>query len=230
MLSGLTAHGTAQEVEATGKAGAAVFSPADYVELTAPVTDRVSVNAYGFYLGNIQGRIALLEMPMSLRKFFTLTPSYLAIDVPPPGLTLLSGEPSSTGYREHQFRVMGTFAVTAHRFTISDGNMYARRITPSGNVNRYRNRISVARTLSAGAYRFTPFVFDEVYHDAAPGPWLRRNWFVAAVNLPITRYLTFQPSYIRQDDQFLRSVQFLGVGLIVRTGQLFGHAGDERNN
>ena len=63
-------------------------------------------------------------------------------------------------------------------------------------------------------------MFDEVYHDFVAGPWVRRNWFVAAVDLPITRHLTLQPSYIRQDDQFLRSVNFLGLGLIIKTDPL----------
>jgi hypothetical protein len=65
-----------------------------------------------------------------------------------------------------------------------------------------------------------PFVFEEVYHDFVPGKWLRRNWVVAAIDLPINRHLTFQPSYIRQDDQFLRSVNFLGLALIIRTNPL----------
>jgi hypothetical protein len=60
-----------------------------------------------------------------------------------------------------------------------------------------------------------------VYHDFAPGKWLRRNWFVVAVDMPINRHLTFQPSYIRQDDQVLRSVNFLGLALIIRMNKMF---------
>jgi hypothetical protein len=35
----------------------------------------------------------------------------------------------------------------------------------------------------------SPFVFDEIYHDFASGNWLRRNWVVAGVDLPASRYL-----------------------------------------
>jgi hypothetical protein len=69
-----------------------------------------------------------------------------------------------------------------------------------------------------------------VYHDFLPQKWLRRNWIVAGLDMPINRYLTFQPSYIRQDDLFLRSVNFLGVGLIIKTGKLFGHGVADADN
>jgi hypothetical protein len=101
--------------------------------------------------------------------------------------------------------------------------MFVRRFTPAGDVNRYRHRIYLAHPLSFGSHKVTPFVFDEVYHDCLPGKWLRRNWAVAAVDIPINSHLTFQPSYIRQDDHFLRSVNFLGIGLIFKTDTLFHH-------
>jgi hypothetical protein len=47
--------------------------------------------------------------------------------------------------------------------------------------------------------------------------------------MPITRHLTFQPSYIRQDDQYLRSISFLGTALLIRTNQLF-HPGTKRRS
>jgi hypothetical protein len=220
----------AQEVEGGGKSGTALFSPADYLELSTPLTNRIAVNTYGFYLGNLRASVALVEVPLSVQKHFSLTPSYLYINVPTSGLSLLTGEPASAAYHENQFRLAGTFATTVHHFTISDRNMYVRRFTATGDVNRYRNKIYLARPLSFGSYKVTPFVFDEVYHDFLPGKWLRRNWAVVAVDMPINRHLTFQPSYIRQDDQFLRSVNFLGVGLIIKTDKLFGQAREDSHN
>jgi hypothetical protein len=217
----LLSSAEAQEVEGSGKSGTALFSPVDYVEVSTPVTNRVGVNTYGFYLGNVRGSIALVEVPLSVQKHFTLTPSYLFINVPPGGLSLLTGESALASYHENQFRLAATFVATVHHFTISDRNMYVRRFTPAGDVNRYRNKIYLAHPLSFGSYKVTPFVFDEVYHDFLPGKWLRRNWAVVAVDMPITDHLTFQPSYIRQDDQFLRSVNFVGIGLIIKTGKLF---------
>lgn len=220
----------AQEVEASGKGGTALFSPADYIELSTPLTNRIAVNAYGFYLGNVRASIALLEVPLSVQKHFKVTPSYLFINVPPTGLSLLAGEPAAARYHENQFRLAGTFVATVHSFTISDRNMYVRRFTATGDFNRYRNKLYLAHPLSLGSYTVTPFVFDEVYHDFLPGKWLRRNWAVVGVDMPLNRHLTFQPSYIRQDDHFLRSVNFLGVGLIIKTDQLLGHARADSEN
>jgi hypothetical protein len=210
----------AQEVEGSGKNGGAVFSPVDYLQVTVPVAERVAVNTYGFYLGNVRASIALLEVPVALQKHLSVTPSYLFINVPVSGLSLLTGEPANGNYHEQQFRLAGTISVSWHHFNVADRNMYVHRYTPRSGVNRYRNKVYVARPVIIGSYRFNPFVFDEIYHDFAPGNWLRRNWAVAGVDLPINRYLAFQASYIRQSDQFLRSVNFLGTALIVKTDRL----------
>jgi hypothetical protein len=215
-------HMGAQELEGSGTSGKAIFSPADYVEVSTPLSDRIGVNAYGFYLSNVQAGIGLFEVPVKASQHISFTSSYLYIKVPAAGLSLLTGEPESTPYEEHQFRQAATFSATWNHFTFSVRNMYVRRFTPTGDVNRYRNKIYVARQLSLGSYRCSPFIFDEVYHDFAPGGWLRRNWIVGGVDMPVNRYLTFQASYIRQDDEYLRSVNFLGAGLIVRTGKVFG--------
>jgi hypothetical protein len=220
-LISLAGLGIAQEVEGNGKSCGAIFSPADYLEITTPVTSHVTLNVYGFYLGNLRTSIALLEVPMTLQKHFMIAPGYLFVNVPPSGLSLLTNHIANQSYHENQFRLAGTALTAWHRFNLADRNMYVRRFTPTSQINRYRNKIYVSHPLSLGSYRVSPFVFDEVYHDFAPGKWLRRNWFVAAVDMPINRHLTFQPSYIRQDDQYLRSVNFLGLALIIRTNSLF---------
>lgn len=220
----------AQEVEGRGQSGTAVFSPADYIEIVTPITRRVAVNTYGFYLGNVRTSVALLEVPIQMQKHLTLTPSYLFVNVPPTGLELLTNRSAAVSYRENQFRLAGTVSTGWHGFAFSDRNMYVRRFTPAGDVNRYRNRVTVAHPFTVGGYQIKPFVFEEVYHDFVPGPWLRRNWVAAAIDMPINRHLTFQPSYIRQDDQYLRSVDFLGLALIIRTNPLFHHKKEATEN
>jgi hypothetical protein len=211
-----------QEVEGNGKSSGAMFSPADYLQIITPVTRRVSVSTYGFYVGNIHTSIALLEVPTTVQKHFVVTPGYMFVNVPPVGLSLLTNRTANQSYHENQVRLAATVQTAWHGFIFSDRNMYVRRFTPVSEVNRYRNKIYVAHALSFDSYQVSPFIFEEVYHDFVPGKWLRRNWFVAAVDMPINRHLTFQPSYIRQDDQLLRSVNFLGLALIIRTNLLFG--------
>jgi len=220
-LQSLVRAAAAQEVEGNGKSSGAIFSPADYTEITTPITTRLTVNTYGFYVGNLHTSIALLEVPTTVQKHFVVTPGYMFVNVPPVGLSLLANRTANQSYHESQVRIAATVQTAWHGFIFSDRNMYVRRFTPTAEVNRYRNKIYVAHPLSFDAYKATPFIFEEVYHDFAPGKWLRRNWFVAAVDMPITRHLTFQPSYIRQDDQVLRSVNLLGLALIIRTNRLF---------
>ncbi len=178
---------------------------------------------YGFYLGNVRVSIPLLEVPINVQKHFTITPSYLFVSVPPSTLTLLSGLPIVSTYRENQFRIAGTLFTNYHHFTFSERNMYVRRFTPFGQVNRYRNRFYGSRSISFGSYKVNAFAFDEVYHDFAPHNWVRRNWIAAGFDMPINQHLTFQPSYIRQNDLLLRNINFLGIGVIIKTGKLVNH-------
>ena len=213
---------SSQEVEGMGNGTSALFSPADYMEISTPLTTKIGANIYGFYLGNVQAGIALIELPAKLSNHFAVTPSYLVIKVPASGLALLTQEPQNAGYRESQFRLSATLTAPWRHFNFAERNMYVRRFTPTGGVDRYRNKVFAGRQIAVGTYHCSPFVFDEIYHDFAAGNWLRRNWVVAGVDLPASRYLTFQASYIRQDDQYLRSVNFLGLAVLVRTGKPFG--------
>jgi hypothetical protein len=219
----LTRSAIAQEVEGRGSEpmNSGVFSNAGYVELITPLTSKVGVNAYGFYLGNLDISVALAEVPVTVQKHIVLTPSYLCVNVPPSGLALLTTRPAYRTYRENQFRMAVTVLAKWHGLLVSDRSMYVRRFTPFGNYNRYRNKVYVSHPVTIKRYTMTPFAFYEVYHDFQPGPWARRSWYVAAVDMPITRHITFQPSYIRQDDQYLRSINFLGTALLIRTNQLF---------
>ena len=230
-VSALTLSAISQEVEggSSESSDIAVFSNAGYAELITPLSSKVGVNTYGFYLGNLGVSIALAEVPITVQKHVVLTPSYLFVSVPPSGLSLLTTKPAYRTYRENQFRIAATILATWHGFLFSDRSMYVRRFTPFGDFNRYRNRVYVSHPVTIGRYKMAPFAFYEVYHDFQPGPWPRRSWYVAAVDMPITRHLTFQPSYIRQDDQYLRSVNFLGTALLIRTDQLF-HPGAKHSS
>lgn len=205
-----------------GNRTGALFSPADYMEISTPLTARIGANVYGFYLGNVRAGIALVEVPTKLSNHIAVTPSYLFIKVPANGLALLTQEPQTEGYRENQFRMSVTLSTSWRHFNFAERNMYVRRFTPTEDVDRYRDKVFVGREIAVGTYHCSPFAFDEVYHDFASGNWLRRNWVVAGIDLPANRFLTFQASYIRQDDQYLRSVNFLGLALLVRTGKPFG--------
>lgn len=219
-----------QEVEGVGKNGPAVFSSAAFLEVTTPVTDRLGVNLFGFYLGNVEASIAMVEVPVKVQKYITITPAYLWIGVTPTGLSLAEGLPASSSYRENQFRPSASFTIPVHHFIVSDRNMYVDRYTPAGQVNRYRNRIYVAHPISLGRYKANAFAYDEIFHDFLPGNWLRRNWAAAGFELPLNRYVTLEPFYLRHYDSLLRSINFLALGVIVKTGKLFDRSKTNAGN
>jgi len=94
-----------------------------------------------------------------------LTPSYLYVNVPPSGLSLLTTKSAYRMYRKNQIRVEATILTTWHGFLFSDQNMYVRRFTPFGDFNRYRNRTHVSHSVAIERYKMTPFAFYEVYYD-----------------------------------------------------------------
>jgi hypothetical protein len=117
---------SSQEVEARGNGTSALFSPANYMEISTPLTARVGAILYGFYLGNVQAGIALIEVPTKLSNHLAVTPTYLFIKVPANGLALLTQEPQNVGYREHQFRLSATLSTSWRHFNFAERNMYAR--------------------------------------------------------------------------------------------------------
>jgi hypothetical protein len=209
---------SAQEIDATGNGKAragSILAPAGFLEFTVPLRRRVAVNLYGFYIGEIGSSIALLEIPVRAAKFLTITPSYLYVTVPANGLNLLSQKKGGFTHadEEHQFRLAGTLKLSAGRFAISERNMYVRRFRPTGDINRYRNRLQVAHPLKIMQNSVNAFIFDEVYHDWGKGGWIR-NWASVGLDVPLYKYVTFEPSFIRQDSRGLRGFNFMGLGLL----------------
>jgi len=123
-----------------------------------------------------------------------LTPSYLYVNVPPSGLSLLTTKSAYRMYRKNQIRVEATILTTWHGFLFSDQNMYVRRFTPFGDFNRYRNRTHVSHSVAIERYKMTPFAFYEVYYDFQGGlgrteagvsqPWTCPLQGISPFNLP----------------------------------------------
>ena len=94
-LVSLGAPCAAQEAEAPALDAArdgrgSVFVPGAFLGAVAPVDDRVSVNLYGFYYGEVGVPVAQVDVPIRTTRFLTITPSYLYYEVPPSGLDTAS--------------------------------------------------------------------------------------------------------------------------------------------
>src|SRR5204863_2712376 len=101
----------AQEVDVpTGRGSGSVTAPTGWVELIAPVQQRVDLKLYGFYIGELKAPSAQVDATFRAAKFLSITPSYLYYSIPASGLNQLANH--STGFtrsiQEQQFRIDGT--------------------------------------------------------------------------------------------------------------------------
>jgi hypothetical protein len=211
----------AQEVDApSGSGSGSVFAPSGWLELIAPVHQRIALKLYGFYIGDLKAPVGQVDVSIRATKFLTITPSYMYYSVPASGLNKLAPEPAgfTDSYGEHQFRIDGTVAFSVRKFEISVRNMYVRRFrpTPADDSNRYRGRLMIAHPLAVRGQTWKPFASYETYYDGGGGGWNKdRVW--AGVTLPLMKQVLFQPSYMVEMSKGLNDVHYLLFGLIVST-------------
>ena len=68
----------AQEVDApSGSGSGSVFAPSGWLELIAPVHQRITLKAYGFYIGDLKAPVGQVDVTIRATKFLTITPSYM---------------------------------------------------------------------------------------------------------------------------------------------------------
>ena len=218
----------AQEVDVpTGRGSGSVTAPTGWVELIAPVQQRVDLKLYGFYIGELKAPSAQVDATIRVTKFLSITPSYLYYSVPASGLNELANV--SRGFtrnlEEQQFRIDGTVVFLFHKFEISERNMYVTRFLPTymyvgrslpaKEINRYRTRIAVAHPLTVKDHIVKPFASYEAFYDQGSGWTKNRAW--AGVTVPVAKYVSLQPSYMWEGSNGIKDLNYLMFGLIFRT-------------
>jgi len=208
----------AQEVDVpTGRGSGLVTAPTGWVELIAPVQQRVDLKLYGFYIGELKAPSAQVDATIRVTRFLSITPSYLYYSIPADGLNELANV--SRGFtrnlEERQFRIDGTVMFSFHKFEISERNMYVRRFLPTNEINRYRNRIAVAHPLAVKNHIVKPFASYEAFYDQRSGWTKNRVW--TGVTVPVAKYVSFQPSYMWEGSNGIQDLNYLMFGLIFRT-------------
>jgi Protein of unknown function (DUF2490) len=215
----------AQEVDAPALADApdgrgSVFVPGGFLGLVAPVADRVSVNLYGFYYGEVDAPVAQVDVPIRTTRFLTITPSYLYYEVPPSGLDTASQRPAGfrNTFEENQFRIDATVKFSVRAFEISSRSMFVRRFRPTDELNRVRQRIGIAHPLPVDGHIWKPFATYEAFYERSNSGW-NRDRVIAGVTVPLVKRVSFQPSYIWENNRVrgLRDFNYLQFGLIVST-------------
>ena len=105
-----------------------------------------------------------------------------------------------------------------HNFEIADRNMYVRRFRPTDEINRYRQRIGIAHPISVDGHIWKAFANYEGFYERQNGGW-NRNRYSAGVTLPLEKRVSFQPSYVWDDNRVrgLKDMSYLQFGVIVST-------------
>jgi hypothetical protein len=96
--------------------------------------------------------------------------------------------------------------------------MYVRRFLPAPreDINRYRGRVMISHPLAVQHHIWQPFAAYEATYDGGGAGWSKdRVW--AGVTLPLTKQVSFQPSYLWEKSDGLKDVDYLMFGLIVNT-------------
>ena len=217
----------AQEVDVpSGRGSGSVVAPSGWVELITPVQKRVDLKFYGFYIGDVKTPSAQFDATFRATKFLSITPSYLYYTVPASGINELANR--SPGFtrriEEQQFRIDGTLAFSIHKFEISERNMYVRRFLPTytddrrslpaKEINRYRNQIAVAHPLAVYGHVWKPFASYEAFYDQGSG-WTK-NRARGGVTVPLTKLMSFQPSYMWEGSNGTKDLNYAMFGLIFR--------------
>jgi len=227
-LVSLAATCAAQDVETPSPPAApdaadgrgSIFVPGSFVGVVAPLHDRVALNLYGFYYGEVKVPVVQIDVPIRATKFLTISPSYLYYQVPPSGLNKATdrGTGFTDTFEENQFRIDGTAKFSVHGFEISDRNMYVRRFRPTDEINRYRQRIGVAHPLVVDGHTWKAFANYEGFYERQNGGW-NRNRVSAGVTLPVQKSVSLQPSYIWESNRILglRDINYVQLGVIIST-------------
>ena len=124
--------------------------------------------------------------------------------------------PSTSGPTEHRgvLEATGRLPLTSG-FLISDRSRADLRFINGEFSWRYRNRLTVERTVSIRSYHFTPYVRGEVYFDSNYEKWSRTSETMG-IAFPIRKHTEIEPYYEHQNDTGKspnRQINALGLAL-----------------
>ena len=137
--------------------------------------DRVSVNVYGFYYGEVDAPVAQVDVPIRTTRFLTITPSYLYYEVPPSGLDTASAAPG--GFHRHLRRapISNRRDREVLRSRIRDLEpQHVCQAVPSDRRHQPLSPANRDRASPRGQGRiWKPFATYEAFYERSNGGWNR---------------------------------------------------------
>jgi hypothetical protein len=165
------------------------------VYLTVPVTGPFDVILQGTIRNgrNISRPVdERLGLGLSFRagKYVTVVPNYLYIGMQP-----------FEGRRifENRLSLLTAVRFPVGRFTITDRNLFERRIRRPLNSTRYRNRLQIERPIGPKDHKLSLYVSDEIFYDWTFDAWVR-NRAAIGVSKVVNQHMTVELYYMRQND------------------------------
>lgn len=147
-----------------------------------------------------------------LNKYLTLQPTYLYVDQQP-----FAGRRIS----EHRLVMNVTGKATLGKFMFTDRNLFERRARhDSRDFTVYRNRLQIDHPAQLGAFKFKPFVADEIWYSTQSNAQGRLGWFRNRISAGIlkqfSQHFYAEFFYLYQHDGVSRPGNVHALGTLFR--------------
>jgi hypothetical protein len=208
LVVGFTIRASAQSRSTLPKEDTQVWSE---LQVALPLQEKIELNLIGHLrLGRnvthlVDERVGG-NFAFKLGKYITLSPGYLYIATQP-----VAGK---KGY-ENRPSLAATIRFSLGGFTITDRNLFERRLRKPVNSSRYRNRLQLEHPI--GIARLRAFIADEVFYDWSAGGWVRNRLSIGVIR-KFSEHFSSEFYYMRQNDGRTRpgDLHVLGTTLRIR--------------
>ncbi|MBI1762838.1 MAG: DUF2490 domain-containing protein [Acidobacteria bacterium] len=145
--------------------------------------------------------------------YLTLTPGYAYVSQQPYAGRVVN---------QHRLVFSATGKFTWHAFTFANRHQFEQRfVIANRDASVYRQRLTIDHPAHLGAFKFKPFIWDEIRYSSqklATGGRLGwyRNRLALGLSKPFTKQLTMDFFYLRQDDGVSRPGNIHAAGVSLR--------------
>jgi len=158
------------------------------VDLAILTTFRFGQNVSRLTEGRVGGGVIF-----KLNKGFTISPGYLYIE---------SRNTAGAFRTEHRYSIRSTYKFPVKKFGLSHRSQYEYRVRGSGNSWRYRPSLTFEKVLPDKLIgKAKLLVTEELFYVSTTGKF-SRNRISVGVNKEISKHLTLELYYLRQNDGF----------------------------
>jgi Protein of unknown function (DUF2490) len=182
------------------------------IQIAAALNKKVDFNVYttfrfGRDISHLVDRRIGAGFTFKVGKYVTLAPWYLHIVTRPA---------EGRKVNENRLNFAATVSVPlGKKLTLTDRNLFERRLRFPTDSTRYRNRLQVAYPVKVGDTALQLFASEEVFYDWSVERWVR-NRFAVGVSRKFNQHFTGDLYYMRQNDGVSRPGDLHVIGVTYR--------------